>query len=359
MKAKLRLGVIFGGTSSEHDISILSAKSVLGAIDRRKYEVIPIGISRSGAWAAGPGVVEQLTEAADARGREAQPPSSPGEGLDTMSNALSILSRAGIGAVFPVLHGPMGEDGTVQGLLELCGIPYVGCGVAASAVAMDKGLAKDVFRSHGILTLPSVVLQRDAWRSERERTLTDIESRFPYPMFVKPANLGSSVGISKVGAREELATGLDKAAQYDVRLLVEPGIDAREIEVGILGNSDPAASVPGEIRPCREFYDYEAKYFDARTELIVPAALDDPLSQTLREIAVKAFVALACTGLARVDFLLERKTDRICVSEVNTMPGFTEFSMYPRLWEATGIGYGELIDRLLELALRRHGFDVV
>ena len=358
MTGKLRLGVIFGGTSSEHDISILSAKSVLGAIDRSKYEIVPIGISTSGAWTAGPGVVEQLTEAAHARGSEAPRPSL-GHGLDTMSNALSVLSRAGIDAVFPVLHGPMGEDGTVQGLLELCGVPYVGCGVAASAVAMDKGFAKDVFRSHSIPTLPSVVLHRDTWRSEREQTLDDIESRFPYPLFVKPANLGSSLGISKVGTRGELAAGLDEAAQFDVRLLVEPGIDAREIEVGILGNSDPRASVPGEIRPCREFYDYVAKYFDGRTELIVPVDLGDTLSHTLRDIAVKAFVALACSGLARVDFLLERKTDRIYVSEVNTMPGFTEFSMYPRLWQASGIGYSELIDRLLELALRRNGPDVV
>ena len=358
MSGKLRLGVIFGGTSSEHDISILSATSVLGAIDRSKFEVIPIGISTSGAWAAGPGVLEQMTVAASARGSKAPRPSSR-DGLDTLSNALSVLSRAGIDAVFPVLHGPMGEDGTVQGLLELCGVPYVGCGVAASALAMDKGLAKDVFRAHAIPTLPSVVLHRDTWRPRREQTLDDIESRFPYPLFVKPANLGSSLGISKVGTREALAAGLDEAAQFDVRLLVEPGIDAREIEVGILGNSDPEASVPGEIRPCREFYDYEAKYFDGRTELIVPAALDDSLSRTLREIAVQAFVGLACSGLARVDFLLERKTDRIYVSEVNTMPGFTEFSMYPRLWEASGMGYGELIDRLLELALRRCGLGVV
>ena len=356
MRTKLRVGVIFGGTSSEHDISVLSAKSVLGAIDREKYEVFPIGISRNGVWAADPGVLQRFAEDANAHRNEER---LPRDGFGALSRSLSVLSTAGIDVVFPLLHGPMGEDGTLQGLLELGGVPYVGCGVAASALAMDKGLAKDVFRSNAVPTLPSIVVSRARWQSEPEKTLAGIESKFDYPLFIKPANLGSSLGISKVKSRDELPAGLDEAAKYDGRLVVEPGIDAREIEVGILGNSDPRASVAGEIRPCREFYDYDAKYIDGRTELIVPVALGGSLSRTIREIAVNAFQALACTGLARVDFLLERNTDRIFVSEVNTMPGFTEFSMYPRLWQASGVRYGELIDRLLELAMQRCGLGVV
>lgn len=362
MSARLRIGVIFGGTSSEHNISLLTARGVLGAIDRTRYEVVPIGISRAGAWAAGTEVLERLTLEAKARRREDRSPSSGtgvDAGIDAISRAMAVLSQEGIDAVFPLLHGPMGEDGTLQGLLELCGVPYVGCGVAASAVAMDKGLAKDVFRSHGIPTLPWIMIRRGAWRSQPESTLSGIESKFPYPLFVKPANLGSSVGISRVDGRNELIAGLDLAAHHDERLLVEPGIDAREIEVGILGNSDPQASVAGEIRPRRKFYDYKAKYFDDATELIVPAALEGALSRKLQAWAVQSFEALTCSGIARVDFLLERNTDQVYVSEVNTMPGFTESSMYPRLWEASGIGYGELIDRLLDFALERRKADVV
>ena len=354
MPARLRIGVIFGGTSGEHDISLLTAEGVLGAIDRTKYEVVPIGISKAGAWAVGAGVLRRLLQEARQQRRDDRPEPS-GDGLGALAEALAVLSQADIDVVFPLLHGPMGEDGTLQGLLEFCRLPYVGCGVAASAVAMDKGLAKDIFRSHSIPTLPSIVVQQSDWSARPGHTLADIESRFAYPLFVKPANLGSSVGISKVGGRGQLAAGLDLAAQHDQRILVEPGIVAREIEVGILGNADPQASVPGEIRPQREFYDYEAKYFDSETELIVPAPIGPTLERRIRACAVQAFRALACTGLARVDFLLERGTGKAYVSELNTMPGFTEHSMYPRLWKASGVGYGELIDRLLELALERHG----
>lgn len=358
MSERLRIGVIFGGTSGEHDISLLTARGVLGAIDTTRYDVVPIGISKSGRWAVGDDVLERLSRDAEAGLDEAESGAST-DSIGAMSEALSLLSNAGVDAVFPLLHGPMGEDGALQGLLEFCGVPYVGCGVAASAVAMDKGLAKDVFRSNSIPTLPWTIVQRGRWQGRRERVLKDMESSFSYPLFVKPANLGSSVGISKVGNRGELATGLDLAARYDERLLVEPGIDAREIEIAILGNSDPQASVPGEIRPHRVFYDYKAKYFDDATELIVPAALDDPLTRELQSLAIQSFEALACAGLARVDFLLERGTNKAWISEVNTMPGFTESSMYPRLWEASGIAYGELIDRLLGLALELRGGDVV
>ena len=292
-------------------------------------------------------------------GHRRDEPGVSADSIGAMSEALSLLSSAGVDAVFPLLHGPMGEDGTLQGLLEFCSVPYVGCGVAASAVAMDKGLAKDVFRSNSIPTLPSTMVQRGRWQGQRERILSDLESSYSYPLFVKPANLGSSVGISKVGNRGELAAGLDLAAGYDERLLVEPGVDAREIEIAILGNRNPQASVPGEIRPHRDFYDYKAKYFDDATELIVPAVLEDSLTRELKELAVRSFEALACAGLARVDFLLERGTDKAWISEVNTMPGFTESSMYPRLWEASGISYGQLIDRLLELALELRGGGVV
>ena len=358
MSGRLRIGVIFGGTSGEHDISLLTARGVLGAIDRTRYDVVPIGISRTGAWAVGDGVLERLSREAEDDRRQGISGSSA-DTIGAMSEALGLLSKAGVDAVFPLLHGPMGEDGALQGLLEFCGVPYVGCGVAASAVAMDKGLAKDVFRSHSVPTLPSIMVQRGKWQGQRERILKDLESSFSYPMFVKPANLGSSVGISKVSDREELAAGLDLAAQYDERLLVEPGIDAREIEIAILGNRNPQASVPGEIRPHREFYDYKAKYFDDATELIVPAVLEGSLTRDLQALAVQSFEALACTGLARVDFLLERGRDKAYISEVNTMPGFTESSMYPRLWEASGIPYSHLIDRLLELALELRGGGVV
>ena len=358
MSRRLRIGVIFGGTSGEHDISLLTARGVLGAVDTTRYDIVPIGISKTGRWAVGEDVLERLSRDAEV-GRRQDEPGTSADSIDAMSEALSLLSKAGIDAVFPLLHGPMGEDGALQGLLEFCGVPYVGCGVAASAVAMDKGLAKDVFRSNSIPTLPWIMVQRGRWQDRRERVLADLESSFSYPLFVKPANLGSSVGISKVGNRDELATGLDLAARYDERLLVEPGIDAREIEIAILGNSDPLASVPGEIRPRREFYDYKAKYFDDATELIVPAVLDDSLTGQLQALAIQSFEALACAGLARVDFLLERGTDKAWISEVNTMPGFTATSMYPRLWEVSGIAYPRLIDRLLELALELRGGGVM
>ncbi len=372
MSRRLRIGVIFGGTSGEHDISLLTARGVLGAIDTTRYDVVPIGISRTGRWAVGENILEQLSRDAEA-GHVQSVPDTSADAIGALSEALSLLSNADVDVVLPLLHGPMGEDGTLQGLLEFCGVPYVGCGVAASAVAMDKGLAKDVFRSNSIPTLPWIMVQRSRWhdkrgRSQRQRSksqgqrrrlLSDIESSFSYPLFVKPANLGSSVGISKVGSREELAAGLDLAARYDERLLVEPGIDAREIEIAILGNSDPQASVAGEIRSHRDFYDYKAKYFDDATELMIPAALDDSLTRELQALAVKSFEALACSGIARVDFLLERGTNKAYISEINTMPGFTETSMYPRLWEASGIAYSQLIDRLLELALELRSGGVV
>jgi D-alanine-D-alanine ligase len=260
---------------------------------------------------------------------------------------------AELDVVFPVLHGTFGEDGTVQGLLELAGVPYVGCGVLASALAMDKPAAKDVFGAHGLPVLPYQVVNRKMWRRDPTQVIAGIESELTYPLFVKPANLGSSVGVSKVHDRSELAPALDVAARYDRKMVVEQGIEAREIEVSVLGNDEPIASVPGEVVPSREFYDYEAKYVDQDSELFIPAPLDGDLVERVRQMAVRAYKALDCAGMARVDFLLDKASGELWLNELNTIPGFTQISMYPKLWEATGIGYSELISRLIDLAAER------
>ncbi|RME46614.1 MAG: D-alanine--D-alanine ligase, partial [Caldilineae bacterium] len=264
---------------------------------------------------------------------------------------------AGLGAldvIFPILHGPLGEDGTVQGFLELANLPYVGCGVTASAAAMDKAVSKSLFRAHGLPILPYRVILRRDWRRDRAAILAQLEADFHYPLFTKPANLGSSVGVSKAHNRAELEAGLDDAARYDRKLIVEQGIEAREIEVSVLGNDDPIASVPGEVIPSREFYSYAAKYIDDASRLLIPAPLPPAQTESVRAMAVQAFRAIDGAGLARVDFLMDKTSGEIYLNELNTMPGFTNISMYPKLWEASGIGYSELIDRLIELALERH-----
>jgi D-alanine-D-alanine ligase len=259
-----------------------------------------------------------------------------------------------IDVIFPVLHGPYGEDGTVQGLLELTGLPYVGAGVTASAVGMDKAIAKDIFHTHGLPVLAYQIILRKAWEADPGEVITQCEASLRYPMFTKPVNLGSSVGISKAHNRDELAAGLDEAARYDRKLLVEQGIEAREIEVSVLGNDEPIASVPGEIIPSREFYSYAAKYIDETSDLLIPAPISEEQAQRVRVLAVEAYKAIDCAGMARVDFLMDKGTGEIWLNEVNTIPGFTPISMYPKLWEATGISYAELIDRLIQLALERH-----
>jgi D-alanine-D-alanine ligase len=260
-----------------------------------------------------------------------------------------------VDVVFPVLHGPMGEDGTVQGLFELADVPYVGAGVMASAVGMDKAVMKDVFRVHGLPVAPHLVFLRREWECDPAAVMTQIESRLGFPCFVKPANLGSSVGITKVHGYVELDAALAEAASFDRKILVEMAVpQAREIECSVLGNDDPIASVPGEVKPGREFYDYEAKYFDERTQLIIPAPIPAELVARVRELAIRAFRAVDCAGMARVDFLLASETGELFVSEINTIPGFTAVSMYPKLWAASGIPYPELIDRLIQLALERH-----
>jgi D-alanine-D-alanine ligase len=268
--------------------------------------------------------------------------------------ALTAVLVSQLDVVFPILHGPYGEDGTIQGLLELAGIPYVGAGVTASAVGMDKALFKDIMRANGLPIVPHLIVKRQTWEQEPEEMVTRIEAEIGYACFVKPANLGSSVGISKAHNRSELGAALDEAARYDRKLIVEAAVDAREIEVSVLGNDEPIASVPGEIVPCNEFYDYAAKYLDGESELLIPAPIPSGTAALVQQLAIRAYLAIDCAGMARVDFLLDRKTDVVYINELNTIPGFTPISMYPKLWEASGISYSELIDRLIQLALERH-----
>ncbi|GAB4535460.1 MAG: D-alanine--D-alanine ligase family protein [Anaerolineae bacterium] len=358
-KRKIRVGILFGGRSGEHEVSLISAQGIIKAIDKEKYEVVPIGITKEGRWLVGGDPLRALRTAADL------PPLLGDEGKETPQTVLvpmepgpNALTRAGapleIDVIFPVLHGPYGEDGTVQGLLELTGLPYVGAGVAASAVGMDKAIAKDVFRSHGLPVLPYLVILRKTWEADASRVIADCEATLEYPMFTKPANLGSSVGVSKAHNREELAVGLEHAARFDRKLIVEQGIPAREIEVSVLGNDDPIASLPGEIIPSREFYSYAAKYIDDASELLIPAPLSEEQTGQVRRLAIQAYTAIDCAGMARVDFLLDKESQQLWLNELNTIPGFTPISMYPKLWEASGISYADLIDRLIELALERH-----
>jgi D-alanine-D-alanine ligase len=370
---KVRIGVIFGGRSGEHEISLISAESVMRALNRDKYDVLPIGITKEGRWLIGGDPLAQLKAASHTPqeltgGSPKSEVPGPKSGVPTRDLVLgtwnlelgtpSLKSRsplADVDVVFPVLHGPYGEDGTVQGLLELANLPYVGAEVTASALGMDKALQKTIFRQKGIPVVDFLVVKRREWEREPEAVLARVEAAPGYPCFAKPVNLGSSVGITKAHNGEELRTALDIAARYDRRILVEQSAeDCREIEVSVLGNDDPIASIPGEIVPHREFYDYIAKYVDDDTELKIPADLPPPVTERVRELGVQAFLAIDCAGMARVDLFVARDFSRIYVNELNTIPGFTAISMYPQLWEASGLPYPELLDRLIELALERH-----
>ncbi|MBI5651693.1 MAG: D-alanine--D-alanine ligase [Chloroflexi bacterium] len=361
MTNKIRVGIIFGGKSGEHEISLASAQSVARAMDREKYTVVMIGVTKQGRWIAGENVLNQLIAASPSLllkpGDDA--PVEQSESLNSKDLVPTMASHASpLGAIdvaFPLIHGPLGEDGTVQGLLELADIPYVGAGVAASAVGMDKALMKAIFRAQGLPVLDWMVVLRRDWEAQPEETIRHIEAAFGYPCFVKPANLGSSVGVSKARNWDELAQALATAAQYDRKLLAErAAINAREIECAVLGNDDPVASLPGEVAPHREFYDYTAKYDDtAHTDLIVPADLPADTARAVQAIAVRAFQAIDCSGMARVDFFVERPTHKIFLNEINTIPGFTAVSMYPRMWEKSGLAYPALIDRLIQLARER------
>jgi D-alanine-D-alanine ligase len=367
---KIRLGVLFGGRSGEHEVSLTSAAAVMRALDPEKYEVVPVGITREGRWRVGPKAFGLLTEAAgeDAAQRTAPLQTVLEEGravtpsVDPTSPKLLPLAklspvpgaRPEVDVIFPVLHGTFGEDGTIQGLLELADVPYVGAGVLASSTGMDKDVMRRLFRDAGLPVVPWELVLRTDWEHDPAGVRKRIEKRRHYPFFVKPANLGSSVGITKVHKPAELEAALDLAAQYDRKILVEKALHAREIECAVLGNDNPQASVPGEIIPVNEFYDYEAKYIKEGSELVIPARLSPRQRKRVQELAVQAFKAIDCAGMGRVDFLLDRKSGKIFVLEINTIPGFTPISMYPKLWEASGIPYSKLLDRLVELALERH-----
>ncbi len=359
-RRKIRVGLIFGGRSGEHEVSLQSARSVMNAIDPDRYEVIPIGITKEGHWITGRDPLRAL-----AQGETYQPAallSEPGSRSlmqveDAGGRALTLSSVAELDVILPIVHGPYGEDGTLQGLLELAGLPYAGAGVVGSAVAMDKVIFKKVMQAEGLPILPYHLVLRSEWERDPADVVARIEADLHYPIFTKPANLGSSVGICKCHNPAELEAGLAEAARFDRRLIAEQGIEAREIECSVLGNDDPIASIAGEIIPSREFYNYQAKYLDAGEEasgLLIPAPISEELMEQARAWAIQAYQAIDCAGMARVDFLLEKDNDRLFINEINTIPGFTAISMYPKLWAASGISYPELISRLIDLALDRH-----
>ncbi len=376
---KLRIGVIYGGRSSEHEVSMASAASVMKYLDRDRYDPVPIRIEKDGRWTIAerpPGLISAAEVIEQARLQAARPVRStreahivarPGqEQLLTVErttertasgDALESTHVTGVGldVMFPVLHGPYGEDGTVQGLLELANVPYVGAGVLASAAGMDKAVMKILFAARGLPIVDHMVLLRREWTADRDGHAEAIGRRLGFPMFVKPANLGSSIGISKVKEPGALGRAIDWAGEFDRKIVIEAGVpNAREIECAVLGNDDPQASVAGEILPSREFYDYEAKYIDEGSSLLIPAPLEDAQAADVRRLAIEAFKAIDGAGMARVDFLLDGKSGALYVNEVNTIPGFTTISMYAKLWEATGLSYSALLDRLIELALERH-----
>jgi D-alanine-D-alanine ligase len=379
---KLRVGVLFGGRSGEHEVSLLSAASVLKAINPEKYEVVPIGITKEGRWVssahaekmlAGEKQVEstQHLRAGDPQATEAAAVLSKGETVivppvPQSESLVPLESAAGgndhaihVDVVFPVLHGTFGEDGTIQGLFELADIPYVGAGVLGSAAGMDKDIMKRLFAAAGLRIVKHVTFLRNQWQKDQKKIVREVERQLKYPVFVKPANLGSSVGISKARNRKELAPAIETAGNYDRKIVVEQGVGgkkhkARELECAVLGNDAPKASVVGEIIPGGEFYDYNAKYIDEGSRPVIPAEITKKQMKAVQEMAVRAFQAVDCSGLARVDFLMDPKTENIYANEINTMPGFTSISMYPKMWAASGLAYPELIDRLIQLALERH-----
>jgi D-alanine-D-alanine ligase len=362
MKKKTRIGILFGGRSGEHEVSLLSAASILKAIDPKKYEVVPIGITKTGHWLA-PTEARQLLA-----GESTSHLLQLNAGADLVHQSTALTRQ--IDVIFPVLHGTFGEDGTIQGLLELADIAYVGSGVLGSAAGMDKDVMKKLFAAAALPQTPHVAFTRTQWRLDPKHVIKQIETALRYPLFVKPANLGSSVGISKVHNRAELAPAMDLAASFDRKLIIEqgvggPNVKPRELEVAVLGNDSPVASVVGEIVPDREFYDYDSKYASSSaSEPIIPADLTAAETKQIRQMAIAAFRACECSGLARVDFLMEPATpakgktparkSSIYLNEINTMPGFTSISMYPKLWQASGLPYKELIDRLIQLAIERH-----
>jgi len=359
MDKKLRIAVFFGGRSGEHEVSLMSARSVLSALDPEKYEITQIGITKDGVWLAGENILEAMSKGKTEDENLKQVVIIPDQyhnhiwEIQTEESVWNLEPLVNVDVVFPVLHGTFGEDGTLQGLLELADLAYVGAGVTGSSIGMDKGVFKDVMRANGIPTVDSVIVLRSEVEKNIKAVIRQAEAVGPYPLFVKPANLGSSVGITKCNSLADLGEGLVEAAAYDRRVLVERGVNAREIEVSVLGNDAPQVSVPGEVLPSREFYSYESKYEDGTSGLLIPAPLPAETAEKIRQMAVTAYKAIDCAGMARVDFFVEKVTGEIYLNEVNTIPGFTSISMYPKLWEASGLPYTKLVDRLVELALER------
>jgi D-alanine-D-alanine ligase len=364
LNGHLRVGVVFGGRSGEHEVSLNSAQNVIEALRRAGHHVVPIGITGEGRWLTQGSPHALLTAAAAGALTATNEPVDPGveECAGADDDSWALLPHAdqaqplpAIDVIFPVLHGTYGEDGAVQGLLEMANLPYVGCGVLASAVAMDKAVSKLIFEQIGLRQSPYTVAKRSHWQADPDAVLAAVEAALDYPVFVKPANLGSSVGISKAATKRELAAAIDLACRYDRKIVIEEAVpNVREIEVSVLGNESPVASLPGEIVPANEFYDYAAKYLDDNSRLLIPAPLSEETLASVQEMAIQAFLAVDGEGLARVDFLLDDANGKVYLNEINTMPGFTRISMYPKLWEASGISYPQLVDRLLRLALERH-----
>jgi D-alanine-D-alanine ligase len=354
---RLRVGVLFGGRSGEHDVSLHSARAVMAALEQAGHDVVPIGITREGRWLVG-GDPHRALSSGDVGGEQSVSmlPEPGGTGLVALGGEHASLSRAAVGTLdvlFPVLHGTYGEDGTVQGLFDLAAVPYAGAGVLGSALGMDKVVQKALWRGLGLPVVEHLSVQRRELEHDADAVLDRVEQTLSYPCFTKPANLGSSVGVSKARDRTELHLGLQQAARYDAKLLVERGIDARELECGVLGNDDPIASVVGEIVAGADFYDYRAKYLDNGSQAIIPADIDPDLARTVQRMAVEAFKAVNAAGLARVDFFLDRSNGQLYLNEINTMPGFTEISMYPKLWQASGVSFSELVTRIAELGIQR------
>jgi D-alanine-D-alanine ligase len=357
MDSKLRVGVLFGGRSGEHEVSLMSARSVLAALDAEKYTVTQIGIDHNGAWLVGEEVLEAMLEGRGERLASATilpDPTRPGlYKMTSKAQGEQLELLTSLDVIFPVLHGTFGEDGTVQGLFEVAELAYVGAGVLGSSLGMDKSVFKDVMRANQIPVVESITVTRQNVKENLDQVLDRSEALTPYPLFVKPVNLGSSVGVSKCRNRSDLLEGLMEAARFDRRVLVERGVNGREIEISVLGNDDPIASVPGEVIPAADFYSYEAKYHDDRSQLLIPAPLSDEMVRRVQDYAVRSFKAIDAAGMARVDFLLDKDSGELFLNETNTLPGFTQISMYPKLWSASGIAYPELVDRLIALALER------
>ncbi|MBL8091952.1 MAG: D-alanine--D-alanine ligase [Anaerolineales bacterium] len=359
MTKKLKVAVLFGGRSGEHDVSLMSARSVLSVLDVNRYEVYQVGITLDGNWLTGENVLEAFEKNELKDLNRVIPPTEPASRQSVFMVSLTktgekLETLSAIDVFFPVLHGPFGEDGTIQGLFELADVAYVGAGVAGSSVGMDKAIFKDVMRANNIPIVDSILALRNEIENNIDEVIAKAEAMGEYPFFTKPANLGSSVGISKCNSRSDLAEGLMDAARYDRRILIEKGVgNVREVEVSVLGNEEPMASVCGEVLPSREFYSYESKYIDGTSGLIIPSQLPNEITEKIREYAIRAYKAIDCAGMARADFFVEVGTGKIYINELNTLPGFTSISMYPKLWQASGLTYAELVDKLIELALQR------